>query len=89
MHVADAPFLLRFLRTKKFSVPLACEMLERFLTIRQMYPEWFQKLDCDDADLHEILSAGYLVPLLQRYQGKVVLFCCASKFTILIRVDNF
>lgn len=59
----DAVFLLRFLRTKKFSVPAACEMLERYLTIRQLYPEWFQKLDIQDKNIEEIFDAGYLVPL--------------------------
>nr|CAH7749386.1 unnamed protein product [Callosobruchus chinensis] len=76
----DTPFLLRFLRTKKFSVPQACEMLERYLTIRQLYPQWFQKLDCEDKDLAEIIDAGYLVPLLERDNGRLVLFSCAGKF---------
>ncbi|XP_030762780.1 clavesin-2-like isoform X2 [Sitophilus oryzae] len=76
----DAPFLLRFLRTKKFSVPLACEMLERYLIIRQLYPQWFKNLDCDDKDMAEIINAGYLVPLLERDNGRLVLFSCAGKF---------
>ncbi|CAG9762111.1 unnamed protein product [Ceutorhynchus assimilis] len=76
----DAPFLLRFLRTKKFSVPLACEMLERYLTIRQLYPQWFRNLDTEDKDLAEIINAGYLVPLLERDNGRLVLFSCAGKF---------
>ncbi|KAL1512925.1 hypothetical protein ABEB36_002426 [Hypothenemus hampei] len=76
----DAPFLLRFLRTKKFSVPQACEMLERYLTIRQLYPQWFRNLDCNDKELAEIIDAGYLVPLLERENGRLVLFSCAGKF---------
>ncbi|XP_066142998.1 clavesin-2-like [Euwallacea fornicatus] len=76
----DAPFLLRFLRTKKFSVPQSCEMLERYLTIRQLYPQWFRNLDPEDKDLKEIIEAGYLVPLLERDNGRLVLFSCAGKF---------
>lgn len=76
----DAPFLLRFLRTKKFSVPLACEMVERYLTIRQLYPNWFRNLDCEDPELAEIINAGYLVPLLERDNGRCVLFSCAANF---------
>ncbi|XP_050300065.1 retinaldehyde-binding protein 1 [Anthonomus grandis grandis] len=76
----DAPFLLRFLRTKKFSVPQACEMLERYLTIRQLYPQWFRNLDPLDKDLAEIIDAGYLVPLLDKENGTLVLFSCAGKF---------
>lgn len=77
----DAPFLLRFLRTKKFSVPLACENLERYLTIRQLYPNWFNKLDCEDPDLAAIIDAGYLVPLLERdAEGRMVVFSCIANF---------
>lgn len=76
----DAPFLLRFLRTKKFSVPQSCEMLERYLIIRQLYPNWFRNLDCEDPDLAEIINAGYLVPLLERDDGKVVLLSCVGNF---------
>lgn len=54
----DAPFLLRFLRTKKFSVPMAQDMLERYLIIRQMYPQWFSKLDVDDPVISDILDGG-------------------------------
>ncbi|XP_017773089.1 PREDICTED: clavesin-2 [Nicrophorus vespilloides] len=77
----DAPFLLRFLRTKKFSVPQACEMIERYLIIRQLYPQWFTKLDCNDKDLSEIIGSGYLVPLPERdAEGRIILFSTAGKF---------
>ncbi|CAH1102026.1 unnamed protein product [Psylliodes chrysocephalus] len=76
----DAQFLLRFLRTKKFSVPLACEMIERYLTIRQLYPQWFRNLDCEDPHMSEIINSGYLVPLLERDNGRMVLFSCAANF---------
>jgi hypothetical protein len=76
----DAVFLLRFLRTKKFSLPLAEDMLERYLTIRQLYPDWFQNLDIDDPEIESIIDAGYLVPLLQRdYHGRKVILSCAGK----------
>lgn len=75
----DAPFLLRFLRTKKFSVTLAEEMLERYLTIRQMYSAWFQNLDVMDKDLEAIIDSGYLVPLLKRdREGRQVILSCAG-----------
>lgn len=77
----DAVFLLRFLRTKKFSVPAACEMLQRYLTIRQLYPQWFQKLDIEDKALEEIIDSGYLVPLLERdADGRQLILSCAGKF---------
>ncbi|KAF5274400.1 hypothetical protein FQA39_LY07280 [Lamprigera yunnana] len=76
----DPQFLLRFLRTKKFSVPLACEMLERYLTIRQLYPQWFRNLDSEDSDLTELINSGYLVPLIEKHNGKTVMFTCAERF---------
>lgn len=55
-------------------------MLERYLIIRQLYPQWFQKLDPNDKDLAEIIDNGYLVPLPERLDGKMVLFSNAGKF---------
>ncbi|XP_037939129.1 clavesin-1 [Teleopsis dalmanni] len=77
----DAVFLLRFLRTKKFSVPAACEMLERYLTIRQLFPQWFSKLDIEDPAINEIFENGYLVPLPERDElGRQIIFSVAGKF---------
>ncbi|KAG5681022.1 hypothetical protein PVAND_010488 [Polypedilum vanderplanki] len=77
----DAPFLLRFLRTKKFSVPVACELLEKYLTVRQLFPQWFQKLDINDPAIEEIINSGYLFPLPERdEQGRRLIFSCASRF---------
>ncbi|XP_015375739.1 PREDICTED: clavesin-1-like [Diuraphis noxia] len=77
----DAPFLLRFLRTKKFSIPMAQDMLERYLVIRQLYPQWFSKLDVDDPVISDILDSGYLVPLPGRDEfGRCVMFSCAGRF---------
>lgn len=77
----DAPFLLRFLRTKKFSVPVACELLEKYLTVRQMFPHWFQKLDIEDPAISAIIDSGYLFPLPERdAEGRRIIFSCASHF---------
>lgn len=77
----DSLFLLRFLRTKKFSLPLAQEMLERYLTIRQLYPDWFQNLDAYDPDIEAIIDSGYLVPLPERDQhGRKVILSCAGNY---------
>ncbi|KRT79365.1 CRAL-TRIO domain containing protein, partial [Oryctes borbonicus] len=76
----DAPFLLRFLRTKKYSVPLACEMLERYLIVRQLHPDWFQKLDCDDPEIADIIDGGYLIALPEKDKGRTVIFSCAGRF---------
>ncbi|XP_055610411.1 clavesin-1-like [Uranotaenia lowii] len=75
----DPLFLLRFLRTKKFSVPLACEMLEKYLSIRQSYPRWFQNCDIDDPELEAIIDGGYILPLPQRTEnGQQVILSIAG-----------
>lgn len=77
----DSIFLLRFLRTKKFSLPMAQEMLERYLKIRQLYPEWFQNLDINDKYLEEIIDSGYLIPLKEKDKyGRQVIISCAGRF---------
>lgn len=81
MIFLDAPFLLRFLRTKKYSVQVACDLLEKYLTVRQIFPNWFQKLDINDPALEEIIDSGYLFPLPQRDEhGRRIIFSCASRF---------
>ncbi|XP_063237884.1 uncharacterized protein LOC134539629 [Bacillus rossius redtenbacheri] len=78
----DSVFLLRFLRSKKFSVPLAQEMLERYLTVRQLYPLWFRGLSADEPVVREILLAGYLVPLPERDEfGRRVILRCAGTYS--------
>lgn len=73
--------MLRFLRTKKCSVPVACELLEKYLTVRQVFPQWFQHLDINDPAIDAIIDSGYLFPLPQRDEhGRRIIFSCASKF---------
>lgn len=62
----DALFLLRFLRTKKYSIPQACAMLEKYLTVRQTNPVWFERMDVDDPEIAAIIDGGYIVPLPER-----------------------
>lgn len=77
----DAVFLLRFLRVKKFSLQPACEMLEKYLTIRQLYPQWFRNLDIEDKALEEIIDMGYVVPMPERDEhGRQLILTCAGKF---------
>lgn len=56
-------------------------MLERYLTIRQMYPQWFQKLDPLDPKIAAVIDAGYLVPLPKRdAEGRRVVLSCMGEF---------
>ncbi|XP_074100916.1 clavesin-1-like [Cotesia typhae] len=77
----DPGFLLRFLRTKKFSLPIAQAMLERYLHARQLYSDWFQNLDINDPDMEAIIDNGYIVPLLEKDEhGRQVILTSAGRF---------
>ncbi|XP_052860681.1 retinaldehyde-binding protein 1-like [Anopheles cruzii] len=77
----DDRFLLRFLRVKKFSIPGACEMLEKYLMIRQTYPRWFARLDPDDGDLRAVLDACCLLPIgRDPATGRIVVFGVVRNF---------
>lgn len=56
--VTDESFLLRFLRHKKYSIPMAQQTLLKYLSLRRYYPEIFKNLDCEDAKLKDILNNG-------------------------------
>ncbi|XP_014225739.1 alpha-tocopherol transfer protein-like [Trichogramma pretiosum] len=56
----DARFLLRFLRCKKFNVPMAQEAIERYLLLRQVYQPAFHNLDVKEKNMEELLALGYI-----------------------------
>lgn len=74
----DSKFILRFLRFKKFSIPLATEALERYLVLRKYVHEGkqvYQKFDYTDPSLLKLLEAGVIFPLPERdSEGRRVIF---------------
>ncbi|XP_026317843.1 alpha-tocopherol transfer protein-like [Hyposmocoma kahamanoa] len=56
----DANFLLRFLRTKKFSVPMAQEAMERYVLLRQSWGIAFNQLDYKLPVMMELIDLGYI-----------------------------
>lgn len=64
----DAVWLLRFLRTKKFNVPMAQEATERYLLLRQVYNPAFHNLDISEPIMDELLSLGYAKYLIKVVQ---------------------
>uniref|UniRef100_A0A182S8W1 CRAL-TRIO domain-containing protein n=1 Tax=Anopheles maculatus TaxID=74869 RepID=A0A182S8W1_9DIPT len=76
----DAKFLLRFLRFRQFSVPMACEALERYLTVRQLYPSWFKNLDCTESVMKEILDNEPFTYLGQDGAGRAVFLARYGRF---------
>ncbi|XP_065340972.1 clavesin-2 [Cloeon dipterum] len=76
----DANFMLRFLRVKKFSVPMAQQTLLKYLSLRQTLPHLCKRLDYLEPSVNELMSAGYIFPLLERdSEGRKVIFYAASK----------
>uniref|UniRef100_A0A182N7S9 CRAL-TRIO domain-containing protein n=1 Tax=Anopheles dirus TaxID=7168 RepID=A0A182N7S9_9DIPT len=76
----DAKFLLRFLRFCQFSVPMACEALERYLTLRALYPSWFTNLDCTEPVMQEILDNEPFMHLGQDAAGRAVFLVRFGQF---------
>ncbi|CAH1389628.1 unnamed protein product [Nezara viridula] len=58
----DANFLLRFLRTKKYSLPAAQVMLLKYLNLRQTFKHLMFDLDYLDPPVMELINKGYLFP---------------------------
>lgn len=59
----DAPFLLGYLRVRKFSVPAACARLESYLSTKQAHPQWFNNLSINDRGVRGVLESGWSVVL--------------------------
>lgn len=56
----DSNFLLRFLRAKKFSVPMAQEALERYALLRQSWGIAFNQLDYKLPVMMELIELGFI-----------------------------
>lgn len=57
----DSKFLLRFLRFKKFSIPMAQDALERYLVLRKFLHEGefiYQKFDYLQPELLNLINKG-------------------------------
>lgn len=67
----DSLFLLRFLRRHKFSVLSACEMLEKFLEVIQVAPDFFGNLD--PQTMSPLIQERIMVPLGQDQQGRLLI----------------
>lgn len=61
----DSNFLLRFLRAKKFSVPMAEEAIERYILLRKSFiGAVFQNLDYRRPTTMELINKGYWIQKL-------------------------
>ncbi|CAG9805921.1 unnamed protein product [Chironomus riparius] len=65
----DSTFLLKFLRCKKFSLPMVKEQIERYLVLRHyVYDDMkvFTNFDYKMPVMQELIDLGYIFPLPQR-----------------------
>ncbi|EAT40271.1 AAEL007991-PA [Aedes aegypti] len=77
----DAPFLLRFLRTNKYSFLRTVKMLDNYLHALAIHKDWFGQLSADDPELSVLIDGGYLFPLPQLdAKGRIVFFSFSSGF---------
>ena len=56
--ISDPDFLLRFLRTAKFSQLRARSLLEGFLTMKTENPLWYNNIDTTEPRLLAALRSG-------------------------------
>ncbi|XP_018325340.1 clavesin-2-like isoform X2 [Agrilus planipennis] len=56
--LVDDAFLLRFLRVKKYSIPMAQQVLLKYLNLRKRFKSMFYDLDYLDPSVYEIISGG-------------------------------
>jgi len=56
----DSKFLLRFLRFRKFSIPMAMEAIERWMVTKQgnYGRRWFDSLDIDKPSIIKLIEDG-------------------------------
>ncbi|CAG7785419.1 unnamed protein product [Allacma fusca] len=75
----DANFLLRFLRNKKFSVPMAQETLLKYIAMRQQHTTWFQYSGVNDSAVMDFINRGIILVLPKRDQeGRRVILTSAG-----------
>lgn len=79
----DDTFLLRFLRNKKFSVPMAQQQLLKFLNMRKVMGHLSFNLDFLSPKVQELINNGYILlsPIRDKFGRRTVLYF-ASEFQV-------
>lgn len=83
----DDLFLLRFLRAKKFSVPMAEQMLLKYLNLRHTFPTMIKSLDFLEPKVASLINSGYIFASpIRDSKGRRVIIAFASAWTIALFV---
>lgn len=80
----DGVFLLKFLRAKKFNIPVVQENIERFILLRHTKDgQLFMNLDCQQPKMQRLLDLGYMFALPKRDRnGRRVMFYRPGMFDL-------
>lgn len=82
-HVrTDDSFLLRFLRNKKFSVPMAQQQLLKYLNMRKVMGHLSYNLDYLSPGVKALIENGYIVPspIRDKHGRRTVLYFASEWF---------
>lgn len=78
---SDDSFLLRFLRAKKFSLPMAEQMLLKYLNLRHTFPAMIKKLDFLEPKVASLINNGYIFASpIRDSKGRRVIIAFASEW---------
>lgn len=77
----DDNFLLRFLRVKKFSLPMAQQVLLKYINFRQTFSHLLYSMDCLIPSVNDLISNGYIyVSPYRDSSGRRVILYNINKF---------
>lgn len=81
----DDKFLLKFLRAKKFSVPMAEQVILKYLNLKRVFPQMTANLDYLNPHMNTLLTNGYLtVSPIRDQNGRRVIIVRACAYFLLI-----
>ncbi|RWS13273.1 uncharacterized protein B4U79_06023 [Dinothrombium tinctorium] len=58
-----------------------CRLYEKYIKVRNLYPQCYRNLDINDTSVYDLMCRGYIFPLLERdRKGRVVIFGRSAMF---------
>nr|XP_022916005.1 alpha-tocopherol transfer protein-like [Onthophagus taurus] len=78
--ITDDNFLLRFLRTKKFSLPMAQQMLLKYLNFRRVFKSICYDLDYRNPNVNDLINRGFMfVSPYRDLHDRRIIMCIPNK----------
>lgn len=86
----DDSFLLRFLRNKKFSVPMAQQQLLKYLNMRKVMGHLSYNLDYLSPGVKALIENGYILPspIRDSYGRRTVLYFASEWFNLCFWIQH-